>query len=87
MRPADRPRSYAQVQLVSCDRDIIERVIDLVGHGRVLGPYKSQQRKENHSIQWRWQISGERAKDLMRQIRPYMGERRGAKIDESLAET
>jgi hypothetical protein len=44
-----------------------------------------QVRKANWSPLFRWQIQGRRAAAIMIAIRPYMGRRRGQKIDEILA--
>lgn len=71
---------YIQVFYASTDRDVVERACTLLGSN--LG----EQRRyvAHHSPVYRTSVSGERAVALLSAIRPWMGERRGAKIDSIL---
>jgi hypothetical protein len=74
-------REYPCIQVATCDRDVLEKFISIIGHGRVRGPYASQQRKAHHLPQYRFSVSGKRAAAIMRAIYPHMGERRKAAIE------
>jgi hypothetical protein len=78
---------YPRIQLNMNDRDIIERIVQLTGMGRVLGPY-GEKRGDNLNAKgyYAWNIAGTKAADLMRQLHPYMGIRRQGKIEQVLAE-
>jgi hypothetical protein len=74
----------AQIRVQMTDKDVIERLHALAecGHMRPL----QRQRQAHHKQAWELQISRrDDAMRLMRAIRPWMGERRGQKIDEVLA--
>jgi hypothetical protein len=65
------------------DRDVVERVAALFGTSL------HEQRRTygvSRKLTYRAVLTGTRAADLMRALRPLMGERRRAKIDEVLAE-
>lgn len=85
----DRNGSYAYpaVALKMTDRDIVERAALMVpgprkaeGLGATVNPAKPSQAGAKGL--WRWQVRGTKAVEVMRTVRPYMGERRGAKMDE-----
>ncbi len=65
------------------DKDIIQRLYGIFPFGIMRGPY-SNKTKPQHKPRWRFDAFGPKAKIIMEAIRPYMGERRGAKIDELL---
>jgi hypothetical protein len=73
-----RPR----VRLSMTDEDVVRRAADIVG-------IKSIQRYDQKNPNWKpcyiMQVSGQRAVDLMRLIRPTMGLRRQGQIDVALA--
>lgn len=61
------------------DRDVVERVRDIVGLGTVLRRPPS---KPHHKETFRWAISAKAPTlKLMQTLRPHMGERRAAQID------
>jgi hypothetical protein len=64
------------------DKDVLDRLAEWAGCGRVSGPMKT--RSDSHTPMWCWNKSGPEAADLMRAIRPFMGARRQARIDEVL---
>lgn len=62
------------------DRDVIERLREKVGYGKI---YERKPRKEGWKFSWQWSVAvRHEVIQLMTEIRPFMGERRGAKIDE-----
>jgi hypothetical protein len=69
---------YPRVRLAMCDQDIVERARDLTGPRKVSACNPNQ---PHYQIQYRLIIEAGPAVDLMRAIRPYMGKRRGARID------
>ena len=64
------------------DLDIMERVAALMG-GRPIHRMKARNwaRRDSYKVQ----LQGQAALELMRALRPFMGKRRTAKIDEILA--
>ncbi len=71
-----------RMEIAMTDRDVVERFAKLAGVGNVNSLDKRvHQRKE----QWRWSISGEKAIALALELRPWLGTRRGARVDEILA--
>lgn len=77
-------RRVINVVCGSTDKDIIEKLYRLTGVGRI---YEDKVRTDGvvqgRKRMYRWQVS--RREDLLlllKAIRPHMGERRGAKIDE-----
>jgi len=63
------------VKLEMTDRDVIERA-----HPWFSGTVRSYDRRGMQTT-YTVQVYGQRAIDLMLKVRPYMGARRGAKID------
>jgi hypothetical protein len=71
------------VRLNLTDRDVIERVVAVTGLGRV---WERQPTGSMRRGSWQWAVYvREDADELMARIRPYMGERRRAAIDEALS--
>jgi hypothetical protein len=67
--------------IVACqmtDQDVIFDLQKLWG-GRV---YYSKARQKGYKDVWRWQVGGDEAVELMKQIRPFMYSRRKEKIDQ-----
>lgn len=77
-----RPKQ-AGISVEMKDEDIIKRIADLWG----VRYHACTPRKEHHSTTYKVHIRGERARDIMAQILPYMGQRRGEKIREILGRT
>lgn len=77
-----------RVCVQSTDKDVLERLVGIVGKGKVGGPLTRgpvpNGVKERKPIYW-VQIHGETARALMRELRPHMGRRRGEQIDSSLS--
>lgn len=72
-------RPQLVVQVTMTDRDVIDRAAALMGasvHAKATRPEWTQC--------WRAHLGGQKAEDLMRLLRPHMGKRRGARIDEIL---
>lgn len=70
------------VKLKMTDRDVVERASVLMGCPRVEMEIDKRPRK---SATYVARVHGAAAARLMLAVRPYMGERRGGKIDECLA--
>ena len=77
-----RKRPSLAVSVSMSDKDVIERVQQVVGAGTI--SYVPP-RKEGWKPLWRWGLS-RRAEviQLVTELRPWMGERRGARIDEMI---
>ena len=81
----------AYIQLHMRDEDIVRRVCECTGVGKVYGPYHFTRNyagatkaydKSKHSGQYRWCVTGDEALELLKELYPLMGERRREKIDE-----
>ena len=81
-RSGDKTYVYARIQLNMTDEDVMIRFHETVGIGRLSGPH--YYKNPNWKPRWTWRVSNGDAKDLMREIRPLMGARRGGAIDASL---
>lgn len=75
-------RDSLRVQVSMTDRDVVERVAHLIHY---TGTIQEQTRGEPRQTAYIVAVSGQEAADIMLAVRPYMGIRRGAKIDELLA--
>lgn len=75
-------RPYPRVQMVMNDRDVVERAATLMGGNKV----HRHPRKDGYDDGWIIKVTGAKALEVMGRVRPYMGRRRGAKIDELLAQ-
>lgn len=89
-------RSQIWVSIQMSDKDVIERALQVFPSTNKLS-YRDRTKQKGdpgvgrdfrrwsgaYSTKW----AGYQAEELMRLVRPYMGERRGAKIDELLATT
>ena len=82
MMSVSRGCRYPCVTVNMTDRDIIERVTVLLGCSVYVIPNRRIDRKQSY----RATVQGSRAAEIMTQLRPWMGLRRGAKIDEILKE-
>lgn len=74
---------YLSVDVQSGDRDVIERLIQYTGLGKLGGPYKTRAR--HHTPMYGWKLSSQPAEILMETILPHMCGRRADRIRESLA--
>ena len=73
---------YPRVLLNMTDRDVVERAATMMGAHRV---YHHKAKKDKHRDQFKCKVHGDLALELMRRVRPMMGERRSARIDELLS--
>ena len=71
------------VQLGMTDEDVVKRAACLVGNPHIGKQY--DKRKPSYKPHFRWTLCGDKAKAVMVEILPYMGERRSKRIDELLA--
>ena len=76
-----KDRGVPVVEVKMTDLDVINRVAQLMG--RTVTPIPAG--REGYQPQYRARIQGEPARELMRLLKPYMGQRRAARIEELLA--
>jgi hypothetical protein len=77
-----RARVVIRIAVHMTDRDVVERVREIVGLGTVL---RKPPGKRHHKETFRWAISAKAPTlKLMQILRPHMGERRTAQIDACL---
>lgn len=74
---------YPRVQINMTDRDVVARVALLMGGNSVQVHRVGDERLKRA---WSTKVTGKRALEVMRTVRPWMGDRRGSKIDELLTE-
>lgn len=77
-------KRYPRIRVEMCDTDVVERLHALIGCGRLSYPTK-----RGAKPQWRSTallvINGrEHVEPLLRAVRPWLGVRRGEKVDELL---
>jgi LAGLIDADG DNA endonuclease family protein len=78
------PYTYARIAVLMTDLDVLERLQQLTGVGRISGP--TIRKNPNHKPLWHWVVSKNKESiTLMKELYPLMGERRRARIDEVLA--
>lgn len=77
-RRSPRDVTKAKVQINMIDEDVIARVADLLNASYY-------EKKSEHQLQYRIDIKGARAVEIMKMFYPYLGNRRRARIDELLA--
>lgn len=77
----NRLPKYPRIRVEMTDHDVVLRLQEMLG-GVVCLP---RVRKRHWKPTMQLQINGSDAIKAMRAVRPWMGERRGAKIDELLA--
>jgi len=82
--PKYGPYVYARVAVLMTDLDVLQRIQDLTGVGKITGPTIRENPK--HKPIWKWTVTKHRdALLLMEAVYPWMGSRRRARIDEVLA--
>lgn len=75
-----RPEDQIDVQLGMTDKDVVDRFCEIVGVGKVHGPYQYGTRKPF----WKFVAYGAEAMVVIHTLRDYFGVRRGAKADEAV---
>lgn len=78
----DGTRPCACVQVHMTDQDIIARAADLMDAQSTT--VRRAKGKPHWKQTYQARVAGARAERVMRSVRPFMGDRRGAKIDEIL---
>ena len=82
----DKTYRYANVGVQMTDLDVLEKVHDFTGVGHVR-PVKNGEGHLGIKQVYQWYVSKHQdALDLMKTVRPLMGERRGERIDAILRE-
>jgi hypothetical protein len=75
-------RAQLRISLKMTDQDVVERAAQLMEAPSVRF---QEAQKANWNGYWNTAVYGAQAEKVMRLIRPHMGARRGAKIDEVLS--
>lgn len=78
----DQPRSMPKLALMTTDRDVVERFLDVVGCGAIHPSSVKRNRLAGYKPAWSWTVHGLPAWAVYQQLRPYLGERRQARGDE-----
>ena len=76
-----RRRPYVAVYVQSTDRDVVERAADMIEAGVQTSKHISE---ISVKPQYRTVVQGRKASEVMQAVRPHMGSRRAARIDELL---
>jgi hypothetical protein len=79
-RPGQR---YPRIALKMTDEDIISRVAELWGRSYYVAHDSS--RPSTYKTQYRTEIKGNDARDIMRAVLPHLGKRRAERVAELLA--
>ena len=75
-------RIYAQLILQMTDLDVMERFVDVVGHGNLNGPYWQ---KNSTKPCWRWAVSkSSELQRILKMFLPHLGIRRAEKAIEAI---
>ena len=83
-----RKRFRCSASLMMTDRDVMQRFVDVIGLGRLLGPYEHSRGGGRYLPHWKWQISGfEEVQALFAMLWPWLGKRRRTRAVEVLAAT
>lgn len=72
-----RRYAYPVIQLYMTDQDVLQKVVNIVCHGVVRGPYF----REGKSPVFAWTIQGKKALELMDKLEDLMCSRRKEKIN------
>jgi hypothetical protein len=72
------------VQLTTCDKDVLERFVDIIGKGKLMGPYTGQ--RENNKEKYVWYVQNQAdCLYVIGQLYPHLGQRRKEKADEMIS--
>lgn len=76
--------NYWQLKVTSTDLDVLERLAETFGVGRI---YEQKRQQEHHKQAWQYKVyRQDELLSLLIAIRPFMLSRRAARIDEALSE-
>lgn len=78
-----RTYKYPRLQLAMTDEDVVRRFHEVVGEGRVNGPYRNQ---ADFKPYWAWAAQNSAAERVMARLLPHLGARRSARWAEVLRE-
>ena len=73
-----------RIQIAMTDLDVMERFVDVVGYGKLNGPYSYKTRPNNKHF---WQYKIEKRTEVLRILKmflPHFGKRRAAKAIEAI---
>ena len=78
------------LQMASTDKDVIEKFVNIVGIGKLYGPYQQRQRTKDGSLVkplWRWSCADKASiLKFANTIGPFLGERRTSALQKALAD-
>jgi hypothetical protein len=77
-------RGYPIVKVKMTDRDVVERAAVLFGDSAVL-VCPPPANYPHHKVQYRTEVTGSRARQMMCELRPMLGLRRQAQVDTALS--
>ena len=81
---AARPISrYIRMEMT--DEDVMERFVNVVGYGNLIGPYHAPCRQPHHKAVWYWKV-GKRIEvsRILKMFLPHFGKRRSKKAIEAI---
>lgn len=82
-KPPRRPQVVLSLQMT--DEDVVLRAQMIAGLLNRTTFKRPDHRSDRFSDMYGWSVHGDEAMRIMRLVRPYMGQRRGAKIDAILS--
>jgi methionyl-tRNA formyltransferase len=89
MKPAREPGPHRPngepprptIRLEMTDLDVVQRVATRFFNDNAVNAIDRRESRPNSSVTYKTGVSGERAIEIMRRIRPFLGSRRGATVD------
>lgn len=70
-----------KLTLKMCDKNVVERFYNIVGSGRMYGPYNNGGNRQDH---WEWSAVCKQARDIAEWLVPLLSPRRQARFQEVL---
>jgi hypothetical protein len=77
-RSGDREYLYPTVRIAMTDKDVLDNVAEMVGHGNVVGPYENTKYKDGVVTKpiYQWAVHGPHAIKLLKAVAPWLSSRR-----------
>ncbi len=83
-RPNHGRKEVPVIQLNNTDKDVLERFIQIVGYGRLLGPYTKKKQPTNKPY-YTWYVAKvSEVERILLMLLPFLGERRKQKTEQAL---
>ena len=77
--PRNRDSFDLQVALTMTDEDVARRFDEIVGRGKVYGPYHPPSYDDRHKPFWRWMANGDAGHDVLDLLGTWLSPRRVAR--------